>query len=45
MCNAGFKLVKVHESYEPVHEPYDKNSAKEMDLKKLPGEFTILAIK
>ena len=45
VCNAGFKIAQVHESYDldPKYEQTDLAGAPEM--RKLPCEFTVLAVK
>ena len=45
VCNAGFKIIQVHESYDmnPAYE--NKELEKEPETRKLPCEFTVLAVK
>jgi len=45
VCNAGFRMIGAHESYDmnPVYE--QKDLAREPEMRKLPCEFTILAVK
>jgi len=50
VCNAGFKIIQVHESYDIAsydnnldYEP--KNLSEDLEMKKLPSEFTVLAVK
>ena len=45
VCNAGFRITNVHESYDmaPAYEP--KDLADEPKMRKLPSEFTVLAVK
>lgn len=38
VCNAGFKIVNIHESY-------DTNPTEESEMGKLPFDFTVLAMK
>jgi SAM-dependent methyltransferase len=44
VCNAGFTIAQVHESYDlaPVYE--QKDLAGEPEMRKLPCEFTVLAV-
>ena len=50
VCNAGFRIVKVHE--DTVANPTDmnldyepKDVSDEIEMRKLPSEFTVLAVK
>lgn len=43
VCNAGFCIKKVHEAYDGRFD--SENSEKESQMKKLPADFFILAVK
>jgi len=47
VCTAGFTVRQVHEAYEErnAHKHIGREAANESEMWKLPGEFTVLAVK
>jgi Methylase involved in ubiquinone/menaquinone biosynthesis len=45
MCNAGFIIKNVHESYNLVSDDVEDETKNNIQLKNLPTEFSVLAIK
>ncbi|MDR0271945.1 MAG: hypothetical protein LBI27_01315 [Clostridiales bacterium] len=45
VCNAGLKIIQVHESYDLIPAYEQKDIERVPEMRKLPSEFTILAVK
>ena len=45
VCNAGFRITKTHESYDLDPKYENKDLSGNPKMRKLPGEFTVLAEK